>query len=88
MSNAPLAPEDVLVIGAGPAGIASAYCLEQAGISYKVVDRADIIASTWARLYPSLQLNTSRWFSKMHGKPFPLNYGIFPSGTTVPCLSQ
>ncbi len=80
MSNAPLAPEDVLVIGAGPAGIASAFCLEQAGISYKVVDQADIIASTWASLYPSLQLNTSRWFSKMHGKPFPLHYGIFPSG--------
>ena len=40
--------EDVLVIGAGPAGIACAYSLEQAGISYKVVDRASVIASTWA----------------------------------------
>ncbi len=74
------ANEDVLVIGAGPAGIASAYALKQAGISYKVIDRADKIGSTWASLYPSLTLNTSRYFSHMPGKPFPLSYGIFPTG--------
>lgn len=74
------APEDVLVIGAGPAGIASAYALTQAGISYKVIDRADIVASTWASLYPSLNLNTTRWFSHMTDEPFPRHYPIFPSG--------
>jgi len=71
---------DVLVIGAGPAGIASAYFLEQAGISYKVVDKAHIIASTWARLYPSLRLNTSRFFSHLPGQKFPLHYGLFATG--------
>lgn len=74
------AKEDVLVIGAGPAGIATAYALEQANISYKVIDRADKIGSTWACLYPSLTLNTSRYFSHMPGKPFPQSYGIFPTG--------
>lgn len=72
--------EQVLVIGAGPAGIASAYALEQAGIPYRVVDRADVIASTWAGLYPSLRLNTSRFYSHMTGARFPLHYGIFPTG--------
>lgn len=71
---------DVLVIGAGPAGIASAYALEQAGISYRVIDRANTIGSTWDRLYPSLHLNTSRFFSHMPGMKFPLRYGIFASG--------
>ena len=52
------AAEDVLVIGAGPAGIASAYALEKAGIRYKVIDRAQVIGSTWDSLYPSLRLNT------------------------------
>lgn len=72
--------EDVLVIGAGPAGIASAYYLERAGISYRVVDQAAEIASTWANLYPSLRLNTTRFFSHLPGRRFPLHFGILPLG--------
>lgn len=72
---------DVLVIGAGPAGIASAYALQQAGLDYLVIDRAEQIGSTWASLYPSLTLNTSRWFSHMPGAPFPRHFGIFPRGS-------
>lgn len=78
--NPEYANEDVLVIGAGPAGVATAYALEKAGISYKVIDRADRIGNTWASLYPSLTLNTSRYFSHMPGKPFPKSYGLFPTG--------
>lgn len=70
---------DVLVIGAGPAGIASAYMLQKAGISYQVVDSASVIASTWANQYPSLRLNTSRFYSHLPGRKFPWHYGIFPT---------
>lgn len=80
MSAAVRAAEDVLVIGAGPAGIASAYFLERAGISYRVVDRAAEIGSTWNSLYPSLRLNTTRFYSHLPGMRFPLHYGLFPSG--------
>lgn len=73
-------PEAVLVIGAGPAGLASAYYLEKAGISYKVIDKAGVIGSTWDSLYPSLRLNTTRFFSHMPGFRFPLRYGLFPTG--------
>lgn len=73
------AQEDVLVIGAGPAGIATAYALKQAKISYKVVERTGQVGHTWANLYPSLTLNTSRYFSHMPEKPFPAEFGIFPS---------
>jgi hypothetical protein len=72
--------EHVLVIGAGPAGIACAYYLEHAGISYRVVDKADKIAATWGSLYPSLRLNTSRFFSHLPGSRFPLRFGLFPTG--------
>lgn len=78
--NPEYAKEDVLVIGAGPAGVATAYALEKAGISYKIIDRADKIGNTWASLYPTLTLNTSRYFSHMPGKPFPKSYGLFPTG--------
>ncbi|HRF95499.1 MAG TPA: NAD(P)-binding domain-containing protein, partial [Aggregatilineales bacterium] len=70
----------VLVIGAGPAGIACAYYLQKANIPYLVVDKAPIIASTWASLYPSLKLNTTRFFSHLPERKFPLHYGIFPTG--------
>ncbi len=71
---------NVLIIGAGPAGIASAYALRQAGISYRLIDRAGEVASTWNSLYPSLRLNTTRFFSHMTGKKFPLWYGLYPTG--------
>lgn len=80
-SAAPQDLDEVLVIGAGPAGIASAYALQQAGLPYRVIDRARRIGDTWASLYPSLKLNTSRWYSHMPGMPFPASYGIFPSGS-------
>lgn len=69
--------EEVLVIGAGPAGIVCALALEEAGIAYRVVDQAQVIASTWDSLYPSLKLNTSRFYSHFPGLKFPLRYGIY-----------
>lgn len=72
-------PHNVLVIGAGPAGIACAYYLQQAGVDYEVIDYADVIAATWANQYPSLRLNTTRFFSHMPGEKFPLRYGLFPT---------
>jgi cation diffusion facilitator CzcD-associated flavoprotein CzcO len=71
---------DVLVIGAGPAGLCSGYELKRAGITYEIVDRADHPGSTWANLYPSLKLNTAGFVSHMPGMRMPLRYGLLPSG--------
>ncbi|MBK8020581.1 MAG: NAD(P)/FAD-dependent oxidoreductase [Chloroflexi bacterium] len=70
----------VLVIGAGPAGISTAYYLERAGIPYRVLDRDLTPASTWANLYESLRLNTAGFVSHLPGRRLPLRYGIYPSG--------
>lgn len=70
---------DVLVIGAGPAGLNAAYALRQAGLEYRVIDRAATLASTWSSLYPSMRLNTSRFFSHFPERKFPLHYGLFPT---------
>lgn len=75
-----MASEQVLVVGAGPSGISSAYYLERASISYRVVERADVIASTWANLYPSLRLNTAGFVSHLPGQRMSLRGGIYPLG--------
>lgn len=71
---------DVLIIGAGPAGLSSGYYLQRTGIAYEIVDRADHIGSTWAHLYPSLRLNTASFVSHMPGQRIPLRYGLLPTG--------
>lgn len=70
---------DVLIIGAGPAGLNAAYALEQAGIEYRLIEATEQLAPTWNSLYPSLRLNTSRFFSELPGKRFPLRWGIHPT---------
>ncbi len=72
--------EAVFIVGAGPSGISSAYYLQQAGISYRVVDRAHVYASTWSNLYPSLRLNTAGFVTHLPGQRIPLRYGIYPLG--------
>ena len=70
---------DVLIIGAGPAGINAAYALERAGIEYRIIERTYKLAPTWSSLYPSLRLNTSRFYSHLPGRKFPLHWGVFPT---------
>ena len=70
---------DVLIIGAGPAGLNAAYALERAGIEYRIIEASQQLAPTWNSLYPSLRLNTSRFFSELPGKRYPLRWGIHPT---------
>ena len=60
------APE-VAVIGAGPAGLATAALLRRRGVRAIVFDRSERVASSWADRYDSLRLNTVRWMSDLPG---------------------
>jgi len=60
---------DVLIIGAGQAGLAMAYYLQDTNLQYRVVDRHVQIGTSWRKRYDSLTLFTPRAFSALPGMP-------------------
>ena len=71
------------VIGAGPAGLASAAELRRRGVPAVVLERADAVGASWRGRYDRLRLNTSRWFSKLPGGCYAPGTGVFPSRDEV-----
>ncbi len=61
---------DVLVIGAGQAGLTVGYYLQQAGLRFLTVDAAEQVGSAWAQRWESLVLFTPRRYNAMPGLPF------------------
>ena len=61
---------DVVVIGAGQAGLAIGYFLARAGRRFLIVDGADSIAATWRGRWDSLTLFTPRRYDSLPGLEF------------------
>jgi putative flavoprotein involved in K+ transport len=66
---------DVLVVGAGPAGLAVAACLRRQGVDALIVDRGDAVGDTWAGRYERLHLHTPRVQSALPGLRMPRRFG-------------
>ncbi|HEX7995171.1 MAG TPA: NAD(P)/FAD-dependent oxidoreductase [Streptosporangiaceae bacterium] len=62
---------DLLVIGAGQAGLALGYHLRAAGLRFLLVDRHTRIGDSWRQRYDSLVLFTPRAYSALPGLPVP-----------------
>lgn len=56
---------DVVVVGAGQAGIAMGYHLMQEGLAFVLLDANDRIGNAWRQRYDSLVLFTSRKYSSL-----------------------
>jgi len=69
----------VLVIGAGPAGLAAAAELGRLGVGATVLEQAGAVGASWRGRYDRLRLNSSRWFSNLPGQRHPRAAGAFPS---------
>lgn len=65
---------DVLVIGAGPAGLAATACLMRRGLRPQVVEQSDSVGSSWHAHYRRLHLHTVRWHSALPFVPFPRDW--------------
>jgi cation diffusion facilitator CzcD-associated flavoprotein CzcO len=69
----------VVVVGAGPAGLAVAAQLRRAGLDPLVLDRSATVASAWRTRYDSFRLHTIRWLSALPGMRIPKAYGAWVS---------
>ena len=74
---------DAVIVGAGPAGLATARELARRGVDHLMLERGDRIAHTWRNLHESLVLHTGKHLSSLPGLPFPLSTALFPTRQDV-----
>lgn len=65
------APLDVLVIGAGQAGLALAWHLARRGVRYLLIDAAPEIGHSWRTRWDSLRLFSPARYDGLPGEDFP-----------------
>ncbi len=70
---------EVIVIGAGPSGLAVGACLRSRGIPFEILERADDVGSSWRNHYERLHLHTVQRFSALPGMPWPPGTPTYPS---------
>ena len=79
-SPGPDAPvEPVVIIGAGPAGLAAAARLGQLGVPAEILECGESVASSWRQRYDRLRMNTCRWNIMLWFGRFPRRTSIFPT---------
>lgn len=73
----------ILIIGAGPAGLATAACLAQEGFSATILERSHQIAASWHSHYDRLHLHTDKGHSSLPGFEWPASAPRYPSREQV-----
>jgi putative flavoprotein involved in K+ transport len=68
---------DVIVVGAGPAGLAVSAELTRRGSRPLVLERGDAVGQRWRERYDRLHLHTVRGYSGLPGTPLPRDLGRF-----------
>lgn len=74
---------DVVVVGAGQAGLAMGYFLANQGQHFIILERGDYIAPAWRERWDSLKLFTPRGYSSLPGLPFPGDPDDYPTRDEV-----
>lgn len=74
---------DAIVIGAGQAGLAAGYYLQQAGLSFGILEASDEPVGSWPHYYDSLVLNSPARYSALPGLPFPGHPDRYPARDDV-----
>ena len=72
-----------LIIGASAAGLASAACLQKAGIEFVIVEKYPQLATSWRNHYDRLHLHTSKKISTLPFKDFNDSLPQYPARRDV-----
>jgi putative flavoprotein involved in K+ transport len=74
---------DFVIIGAGQAGLATAYYLRQLGINPLLLEAASTIGEVWRGRYDSLRLFTPSQYSNLPSLAFPAPADHYPTKDEV-----
>ncbi len=74
---------EVVVLGAGPSGLAVGGCLRQRGVEFVMLERSDAVASAWRNHYERLHLHTVKQHSSLPGLAWPAHVPTYPSRQEV-----
>ncbi|KAJ3671619.1 hypothetical protein LUZ60_007698 [Juncus effusus] len=70
--------KEVVIVGAGPAGLATSACLNRLSIPNIILEREDCIASLWKKnAYDRLKLHLAKQFCELPHMQFPQNAPTF-----------
>jgi putative flavoprotein involved in K+ transport len=70
---------EVVVIGAGQAGLSVGYQLKQRGVPFVILDANERVGDVWRNRWDSLRLFSPAWFDGLPGMPFPAAKTYFPT---------
>jgi putative flavoprotein involved in K+ transport len=70
---------DVVVVGAGQAGLSVSYHLKRKGIDHVILDGAARVGDVWRGRWDSLRLFTPAKFDSLDGYRFPAHRDLFPT---------
>lgn len=74
---------DVIIIGAGQAGLATGYYLSRAGLDYLIVDANEAVGGSWHHYWDSVTLFSPARYSQIPGMDFPGDPDRYPTRLEV-----
>lgn len=73
----PATTEEVLIVGGGPAGLATAGCLQRRGVAARILEQGPDVAHSWARYYDRVRLHTGKHLSNLPNVPLGRDYPLY-----------
>jgi putative flavoprotein involved in K+ transport len=67
--------DDVVIVGAGPAGLSAGAMLRERGRDATILEQGQRFAEPWRARYDRLHLHTIRWLSNLPGYRIPREFG-------------